>query len=535
MKDQFNNIWDATKAFWSKQSKKMKIVIGGVGGVILMLAIIVTATLNLQSAGYKVLYPNLSGTETAEVYATLQEMGVAPKVNGAGEVMVPSKQWDDLMLTLSSKGYPKSAPPYGIYLDNAGITTTETDKKQALRFQLQDRMQETLSRITGVESAVVTIDTPQKSDYVWDTNTQSSTASVVVRMTSGYTLSPERVSAIQNILSASVAGMLPTSVKVIDAATGVEMDSTTPAEGGVDFKRLEYEKLIQKQIEDNIKRLLAPKYGPDGVIAVAKVTLDYDKTVIENNEKVPTKDGAGIKTHDERDFALSSEVALGGIAGEQNNTDTPAAAGDATTPLPGYANALPGDGTTGVTKYRDSNDYESSYVLTQIEKGQAVLKSATVAVVVNDANFDTQKQELLTDLISKSVNVDKTSISVSNLDFTNTEVTTGTTPGGLPFGLTPTVLIIAGAGLLALLLVIISIIIAMRRRAKRRAEEEDAESENQLKSLQKEIEAHKQTLKDNAMDANNKENAIVNEVRDFAKTNPEITASLIRTMLKEDE
>jgi flagellar biosynthesis/type III secretory pathway M-ring protein FliF/YscJ len=74
----------------------------------------------------------------------------------------------------------------------------------------------------------------------------------------------------------------------------------------------------------------------------------------------------------------------------------------------------------------------------------------------------------------------------------------------------------------------------MRRRAKKALEQEEQESDNKIRNLEEEIEQHKKQLLENAQ-VNSKENAITNEIRTFANENPEITASLIRSMLKEDE
>ena len=54
--------------------------------------------------------------------------------------------------------------------------------------------------------------------------------------------------------------------------------------------------------------------------------------------------------------------------------------------------------------------------------------------------------------------------------------------------------------------------------------------------IEREIEEHKRQLQNEALaSANSKENAITEEIRNFAKENPEITAALLRSMLREDQ
>ncbi|MBE6906525.1 MAG: flagellar M-ring protein FliF [Ruminococcaceae bacterium] len=525
MKDQLMKAWGSLKAFWNKLTPKVKKISLISAGLVFAAAIAVTALLHSVGDKYQLLYPeNLSGTETSQVYAALQDMNANPQINAQGQIMVPKEQWGELIVALSGKGYPKSAPVYDIFLDNTGFTKTDFEKRQILQFQLQNRIQDTLVQIDGVKSATVTITMPENTEYVvWDKSKEEGSASVMITMESGYELSPEMVSAIRNHVAASVSSLMkPENVKVIDAATGVEMTPENEKTGtnGVDFERLEFEKQMQKDIEDNVKRLLAPIYGADGVTAVAKVKLDYDKMLTEQKELVPQDDGNGVKTHLDENYSLNGNVPAAGIVGEENNTDTPE-----------YLNQT-GDQENQATDYSRSVDWETSYIKTQIEKGQAILKEASVAVVVKDSQFDQERHDNLVDLISKSVAIDPDSISVKNLDFTGVDAEPASTePEKLS---TPVLIAIAGAAASLLILIIVLIVVAMRRRAKKALEQEEQESDNKIRNLEEEIEQHKKQLLENAQ-VNSKENAITNEIRTFANENPEITASLIRSMLKEDE
>ena len=79
-------------------------------------------------------------------------------------------------------------------------------------------------------------------------------------------------------------------------------------------------------------------------------------------------------------------------------------------------------------------------------------------------------------------------------------------------------------------------LVLVRKRQKKRLAEAEAESEMLINSLQAEIEERKRQIADAAnADNDPSDNAIVQEIRNFAKENPEITASLIRSWLKEDQ
>ena len=108
----------------------------------------------------------------------LNGRGVGAKRNAEGEVTVPENQVGDIMLDMSELGYPKTALPFDIFSDNMGFTTTEFEKRQYLLMNLQDRIERTLKDMTGVKNAIVTLNVPDESNYVWDEGDSNSTGSI---------------------------------------------------------------------------------------------------------------------------------------------------------------------------------------------------------------------------------------------------------------------------------------------------------------------------------------------------------------------
>ena len=91
-----------------------------------------------------------------------------------------------------------------------------------------------------------------------------------------------------------------------------------------------------------------------------------------------------------------------------------------------------------------------------------------------------------------------------------------------------------------MLILIPIILLLLRRRKKNKAHAAeqaliDAEKERQAQ-MEREIAEHKLMLQNEALASKNvKEDAIMQEVRTFAEQNPEITANLISSMLREDD
>ncbi len=534
MKIDFKEIWEKVKTFWKNLSQKAKRLILAGGGAALVLIIGLVIYLNVAGSQYRVIFPGMSNAEATQVYAALQEMDVQPQINNSGQILVPQSEWDNLVYQLNAQGYPKSTLSYDTFNNASGFTSTEFERKTALLFQQQDRTQQTLLRNEGIADATVTFSVPESSNYIWDQyNQQKSTANVTIRMKPGYELTPERVSAVKHLTATSIPNLAIEDVVVIDASTGVQAVSLEDAEaaGYYSVQRLDYEKQISKSIEDKVMRLLSARYGADGVTVVATVSLNYEKMASETKQYLPRSDDSesGVLNHYEESYNTNSVEAAGGVVGEENNTDNP----------PIYPN-LDDVGEGNTSSYHREADYDVGYILTQIEKGEPVLERATVAVIVNDPQFDAEVESTLTSLISRAVNIDTNNIRVTNLNFdTSSQPAINPNPdenAGLSMRQW---LLIGLGGLLLLIILIVVIVILVRRAKKRKAEEEAAlqaeEDRQQQMELDQKLEEHKRQLQNEAMAAvKTEENAIADEIRHFAQENPEIAAALLRSMLREE-
>lgn len=536
IQDSFSKI----KSTISGLPKKTKSRLGIGSAAVVLLAVIAAVIINAQNAKYTQLYTGLSTSEAGSIYGVLNDMGADVKFDSDGNIMVLKNEYDVWILQLAALGYPKTALTYDIFSSNAGMTSTESEKAQWLLYQLQDRIQATLERMDGVVSATVTTTIPETSNYVWETASteQRASAGVLLTLDPGVVLSGEQVSAIRMLISSSVPMMEPEDVTVVDAGTMLELTSNSGSSSeAANDQSLAFELMVQKQIEDNVTRLLAPRYGSGGVVPVAKVTIDYNKMMTEKLEMTPNEDGNGNVTHNEGSYSINGTVAAGEVVGEEGNTDVPT-----------YANNTP-TGNQGMTDYNWSSDYDYSYIKTQIESGNAILKRATISVMVNESSLTDVRITELKNLVYGCTDIPVDLISISAFD--KSALNEPAEPQPSPSDETkesliqkvmnlPTWAYIAiGVGFLVLLLVIIVVITIIKRKKKenyiKEAEEEERERAKEARRQQMEIESYKRSLEDIAKGKTDPKNdAIVEEVREFAKTNPQIAANLIRTWLKEN-
>lgn len=531
MLNQGKKILKQFKDFWDRQAKKRKILMLCVLGGIVMVSVLLAVLLNTGKDGYVALYTGLETTESTEIYKMLQDMSVPAKIDSSGQILVLDKDKDMLLIQLAALGYPKSAPSYDIFTSNAGLTTTEFEKKQYLLFQLQERIAKTIMHIEGVKNAIVTLVVPEESNYVWDSNSnQKSSASVLITMKDGVRLSSDKIAGIKNLIASAVPKMKPEDVILVDAATSLEMNEEDTSEKAYNTSRLDFESQIEQSLINKVKEVLSLAYSEDEMRVAATVVIDYSRMITEQMQYKPEDNGYGVPNHLSERYVMGAEDVASGIPGEETNTDVPI-----------YVDS-DDDGVPDTVYYVRDIDFFVSYIKQQIEKDNTQLVDASVAVSLKDGAMTERRRENIVSLVSDATNVPEENITVYDLlapvveeepeDLDEQQPPVGLLDQFMPF-------IIIGAGILAGLIVILIVVLIVvrsvkKRKAKKQTEAEMLEAELE-EALKLEEEEQRKKLRDAALASVNQENMITQEVKQFANENPEITASLIRSWLKEGE
>lgn len=524
MGDQIKQTFGKLSEHWKGLSPKIRklLTIGLVAAVIA--AVGITVFLNASGNGYTVLFPQMEAEESQEVFNMLQDMSIDAQMNSKGEVLVKKSDQDYATAQMAIKHYPKTTLPYDIFNGSNGLTTTDFEKRQLLVQQGQNRLQDTIRQIEGVKNAVVTLNVAESSDRVWEQKKEKSTGSVTVTLDPGVTLTKEQVSGIKYLVSSS-AGIAIQDVKVIDAATSLNLKSTEDTLDG-DGGSLDFEKQVEERLVEKAMNVLSIAYGPDDVRVAATVVIDYKKMLSEKKTYSPndTNGNTGVLQHSDDTYTKESAGGGEGVVGENENTDVP----------PTYLNA---DGTLNqdAISGSSSRDYLVSYITEQINNDKARLEEASMAIALKNPIDEESKQAMLSN-IAAATNISQERISIETL-----LVPAASQPDSKPTSTNPTfdlkLLIPIAVGVGVLLILLLVLVLVLRSRAKKKHEAEAHAEERALEeariNMQKEFEERKRQLKETA-ENNSKGDAIANEVRDFARTNPEITANLLRVWLKEE-
>lgn len=328
--------------------------------------------MSLASGPDRVLYTSLTDAERAKVVETLEAGGIAYAIdNQTGALSVAE---DDVyrakMLVASNAGI---AAPEGAeaMLDAMPLGTSRTLEGERLRLARERELMLTIREIDGIESVRVHLATPERSVFVRENNPPS--ASVMVRLVNGRSLSQSQVEAIVNLVAASVPGMSADAVRVVDQ-NGRLLSS--PREDNLEPLLLQREH--EAKLREQIDTLLLPLLGEGNYSAEVQVALDQNE--VTSARETYEKEGV-VRSESERNASRTGAGPAGGVPGVPANTPPPQAQLVDGSPQP----APPATAQATDTESASERSYELGREVAVTSTRPGGLTRLSVAVAVSDA------------------------------------------------------------------------------------------------------------------------------------------------------
>jgi flagellar M-ring protein FliF len=325
----------------------------------------------ISSGADRVLYTSLTDAERAKVVETLEGGGIAYSIdNNTGALSVSENDvYRAKMLVASNAGI---AAPEGAeaMLDAMPLGTSRTLEGERLRLARERELQLTIKEIDGIESVRVHLATPERSVFVRENNPPS--ASVMVRLVGGRSLSPEQVGAIVNLVAASVPGMSPDAVRVVDQNGRLLSDPKSREGEGLTLQR-EHEMKLREQLD----ALLLPLLG-EGNFST-QVQVELEKAEVTTARETYENEGV-VRNESSRNAQRTGTAPAGGVPGVPANTPPPQAQLVNGPPQP----TTPAQATTSDTETATDRAYELGREVAVTTAGPGALKKLSVAVAVSD-------------------------------------------------------------------------------------------------------------------------------------------------------
>ncbi len=384
----------------------------------LMVGLIAAAALawmSLSTPTQKTLFSGLPDSDKAAVTSALTTANIKSHIDeGTGALTVGEDDYSRAKMLLAGQGLPKAAPGGYAILDQLPMGVSRAVEGERLRQARESEMAKSIEEIDAVAEARVHLAMPEASVFVRDNAAPS--ASVILKLQGGRSLSDAQVSSIINLVASSVPGMKPEAVTIVD-----QMGALLTKAGGKDGAgaasdaRIDIQRRVEDKYRTQLIALLTPLVGAGNFTAEvqADVNLDESQATRESYEKQGVlRAETGNWTGNQKDGA---GAAPGGIPGALSNT--PPAASTLSTPQAATGNpgtAQPVAGGPAPDAMKQSDQYQRAYDLgREVSVTRATpggVKRLSVAVLLRDpekGRRTAMEINQISDLVKSAVGFDQ--------------------------------------------------------------------------------------------------------------------------------
>jgi len=277
---------------------------------LLMVTILIGALFFVMNSKpiYGSLYSELSDNDRLNVTLKLQSMGVDYKVDiKNSQILVPAHKVLELRMYFSQSGLISSGNivGYEIFDKENGLGSSQfLNNINSLR-ALEGELSRTINSLSQIENSRVHLVLPKKELFSKSNVTPS--ASIMIKLKPGASISKNEVKAITNLVSKAVPDLISENITIIDSMghplkmPGSENEGLLGGDNS-EFKLIEYQNLLEKQLKLKIEHLLESRVG------IGKVKVDVAAKINNNREVMVSEffdpDGQVIrskKTSEERE------------------------------------------------------------------------------------------------------------------------------------------------------------------------------------------------------------------------------------------
>lgn len=558
MNEKLKTVVTTVKTKWTDASKMAKILIISIPVVVIAIIIVLCVMLN-SNKSTAVLFSGLPASESGEIASAIQELGVTDvTVNTNGDIIVPAEKADSLRMQMWAQGYPKTTINYDIWNNGVDLWSTDTDKREVKRQQLEARLGATIASMDKIQSATANITLPEVSNYALSDNKGESQCAVFIQLKAdAEPLTNEEVRAIYRGVTTSVEGLTKENVSIMDSKLNsyewVDPELDQPEEdedtdkSGVDIarKRLEFEQEFVQVLKDGLGDMFTKMYGEDGFAFNVSARLNYDSRNTESTQYTPAEGtDHGVKDHEDKAAWGGALDEDGGIVGVTPNADL----------SPDYPTYTGLEDGQNYYYNKEEIQYSVSNVKETVTKDGYSIDSLSVGLVVNQTNMTQGERDALQAIVANAAGTTVDLVSVYNIPFALSATNNGGANGdGNLQIITPPVdtfrntllYVVVGLGIVLILLLVMTLMMSHSRKKKIRRRQEAAfaaaaqsgqtqtaaGATAQEQESPEEVDFNIASLTEEAA-KESRETILKREISDFSKTNPEIVAQIIKNMMK---
>lgn len=353
---------------------------------------------------FQPLFTNLQPTDAGAVTTALAAAKVPYTLsNGGTTVLVPANVVDAERVALAEHGLPSSGTVGFSNLEKSGITTSQFVQQVEYQQALEGQLQQTIESIQGISSALVSLVIPAQSSFAIGTQ-PATTASILVNLLPGTTLSSGQVAAIVHLTASATPGLSASDVTVVDNQGEVlsTAGETTGGSSSTDSaETIAYESQLGKAIEALLNRVV----GAGNAVVQVHALLNF-------NQQSTTTVGLQVDPQGKPVLAPTGQT-----------TSSQSYTGSGTPPAGVLGSGTPPTATGAAGNYTSTNSQVTNAVgqVTQtVSQAPGQVVKTSVAVLLNSATKSKISQAAVTSLVTAAAGLNTATgdqVVVSSMPF----------------------------------------------------------------------------------------------------------------------
>lgn len=277
-----NPFFQQIQQLWARQTFMGRLVLGGATTVLVL--VVGAVGYWASQTNYAVLYSGLPSNEAAAITQKLDADRTAYKLSSDGAtILVPVENVPKTRMNLAVAGLLNGSEKGYEIFDSMSLGATPFHQNINLVRAIQGELAKTIMTLEPVAHARVHIVQPETNVFIRDE--KPVTASVVVKVRPGASLSRDATQGIVALLAGSVKGLTTDNVTVLDTDSRILSEKRKSAQGMASTDQLNHQLEVESHLVAKAQEILTRALGGPGR-AVVRVTANMSfRHVKESSEK----------------------------------------------------------------------------------------------------------------------------------------------------------------------------------------------------------------------------------------------------------
>lgn len=317
MNELIQRYWGQGLAFWGALSRvQQALVLAAAGSAV---AAVVLGGLWAGRVSYAILFTNMNQEDSAAIVEQLKGLKVPYRVEGTGQLLVPADQVHELRLKMAGQGLPSGGGVGFEVFDRSSFGVTDFTQRLNYQRALQGELARTIGQLRAVSQARVHLALPQPT--LFSDREKPATASVVLRLKPGASLTNQEVRGVVHLVASSVEGLSADKVTVVDANGRILSQGGERSASQLSAQQLETQRMVEADLERRVTTMLESVLGPGKATVRVAARLSFDQ--VERTEE--RFDPNTVVRQEQRTIENSSGVTTTpiGTPGVASNVGTP--------------------------------------------------------------------------------------------------------------------------------------------------------------------------------------------------------------------